>query len=91
MYPFSLGAGTPSVGVPDFRTDPNLSLEEKREIAGDNYREAAYEMEKDLEKIRQSEEKTEMEREAIKNRSDDKVKGMAEILEEWRNKNIIKK
>lgn len=38
----------------DFRTDPNLSLEEKRKIAGDNYLQIAYELEntdKDIEEF----------------------------------------
>ena len=45
MSSFGPGAGTPSKGKPDFRTDPNLSLEEKREIAGDNYLEVKYDIE----------------------------------------------
>ena len=55
-------------GIPDFRTDPNLCM-------GDNYLEAAYEMEKDLEKIRQSEKEWEDEEEAVKNRTDDEGDG----------------
>lgn len=75
---------------PDFRTDPNLSLEEKRAIAGDNYLEAAYEMEKDLERIRQQDKKAEKERNAIKNKSDDNIREMLRIMKEWRDKNSNK-
>lgn len=45
---------TPVFKVRDFRTDPNLSLEEKRKIAGDNYLQIAYELEnteKDIEEF----------------------------------------
>ncbi|KAK8843762.1 hypothetical protein M9Y10_024832 [Tritrichomonas musculus] len=85
MSSFSLGDGNSNMGRPDFRTDPNLSMEQKREIAGDNYLEAAYEMEKDLERIRASEKKAEIEREMSKNKSDSDIKEMVRILKEWRS------
>ena len=41
--------------IPYFRTDPNFSYEEKRRIAGDNYLEMTYDMEK-LERAKSAEE-----------------------------------
>lgn len=31
-----------NIGVPDFRTNPNITLEEKRDVAGDSNLETAY-------------------------------------------------
>ena len=85
------GDGNTNMGTPDFRTDPNLTMEQKLEIAGDSYLQAKYEMEKDLERIRQSDEKMERERENIKNKSDADIKEMVRILKEWRSKDSDKK
>ena len=51
MHPNGSGIGTSDIDGLDFRTDPNLSLEEKRRIAGDNNLEMEYNSEKSTEMI----------------------------------------